>query len=65
MVLEDLEQIELATDAYRKAIENDPAMADAYYNLSRLCEESGDRSAALRYLRSYDRLTRTRGPRPG
>jgi tetratricopeptide (TPR) repeat protein len=65
VVLEDLEQTELAADAYRKAIETDPRMADAYYNLSRLCEESGDRPAALRYLRSYDQLTRTRGPRPG
>jgi tetratricopeptide (TPR) repeat protein len=65
VVLEDLEQTESAADAYRKAIETDPGMADAYYNLSRLCEEFGDRSAALRYLRSYDQLTRTRGPRPG
>jgi tetratricopeptide (TPR) repeat protein len=65
VVMEDLGQTDLAATAYLKTIDADPAMADAYYNLSRLYEESGDRPAALRYLRSYDQLTRTRGPRPG
>ncbi len=63
--MEDLGQTDLAATAYLKTIDADPAMADAHYNLSRLYEVSGDRPAALRYLRSYDQLTRTRGPRPG
>ena len=65
VVLEDLGHTESAAEAYLKAIDADPVMADAYYNLSRLYEEAGDRQAALRYLHSYDQLTRTRGPRPG
>jgi len=36
----------------------DPDLADAHFNLSRLYEDTGDRAAALRHLRSYSQLTR-------
>lgn len=58
VALEDQERPDEALDWYLVAVEADPLMADAYYNLSRLCEERGDRAAALRYLRSYSELVR-------
>ena len=58
VALEDSGQEDDAVDSYMVAIESDPLLADAYYNLARLCEERGDRAAALRYLRSYSDLVR-------
>lgn len=58
VALEDLGESEEALDWYLVAIDADPLLADAYYNLSRLCERRGDRTGALRYLRSYSELVR-------
>ena len=58
VVLEDLGKPEEATEVYRRAIECDRLLADAYYNLSRLYERAGDRAAALRHLRSYSELVK-------
>ena len=43
--------------AYRDVIEFDPEYADAYYNLARLLEKSGESKEALRLLSTYRRLT--------
>ena len=58
VVLEDMGKPEEAADVYRRAIECDGLLADAYYNLSRLYERAGDRAAALRHLRSYSELVK-------
>ena len=42
---------------YRKAVRSEPDYADAYYNLARLLEQTGDRRSALRYLKTYRKLT--------
>lgn len=55
--LEDLGRPEEAIEAYRQAIRSDPSLADAYFNLARLYEQTGKRAAALRYLSKYRRLT--------
>lgn len=59
VVMEDAGKVELAVEAYLRAVAADPELADAHYNLSRLYETNGDRSAALRHLRSYRLLSRT------
>jgi tetratricopeptide (TPR) repeat protein len=57
VVLEDLGRRRDAIDAYRATVDADPEYADAYFNLARLLEQSGDRKTALRYLKTYRRLT--------
>lgn len=59
VVLEDHGKVERAVEAYLRAVAADPELADAHYNLSRLYEAMGDRSAALRHLRSYSLLFKT------
>jgi len=56
--LEDLGRSREAMQAYRDAIAASPDLADAYYNLARLLEQDGDSEAALRYLKTYRKLTR-------
>jgi len=58
VALEDLSRPDEALAMYLRAIESDPLLADAYYNLARLCEERGDRAAALSHLRTYSDLVR-------
>lgn len=48
-----------ARRAYARTLELRPDHPDAHFNLSRLYEDTGDRAAALRHLRSYSQLTRT------
>lgn len=60
VVLEDLGKIEPAIEAYLLAVASDPDFADAHYNLSRLYESRGERSAALRHLRSFRLYSQTR-----
>ena len=55
--LEDLGRRQEAMGTYREAIRLDPQYADAYFNLARLSERTGDEKAALRYLRTYRKLT--------
>ena len=59
MVLEDASEHAGAIRAYLTAIAADPHLADAYYNLSRLYEQAGDRAAAIQHLRNYSELTKT------
>lgn len=42
-----------AVAAYREALELEPALSDAHYNLSLLHERLGDRSGALRHMIAY------------
>lgn len=51
-VFDELEEIDRAADYYRRA----PAVPDAHYNLSRICELKGDELAARRHMRQYRRL---------
>src|SRR5690606_7401533 len=50
-----------AVSAYLRALDADPRMADAHYNLSRLYEQLGDEAAAVRHLRAYRSLTQGTG----
>jgi len=54
--LENLDRVEQARRAYERTLAVDPACADAYYRLSRLCEAVGDGVAARRHLRRYQEL---------
>ena len=56
VALEDQECHDEALLAYARAIEADPALADAHFNLSRLLERLGRRADALRHLATYRRL---------
>ena len=50
VALDDLGRVEEAEAAYREALEIDPSLADAHFNLSCLYEKSGDRTRALRHM---------------
>jgi tetratricopeptide (TPR) repeat protein len=56
VALEDLECPAEATRAYQRAVDADPELADAHYNLGRLCEEAGERTEAFEHFRSYKRI---------
>jgi tetratricopeptide (TPR) repeat protein len=57
VLLEDLEREDEAAVAYREALAQDPALADAHFNLARLYEQAGNQKDALRHLLAYRRLT--------
>jgi tetratricopeptide (TPR) repeat protein len=57
VLLEDLERDNEAAVAYREALAQDPALADAHFNLARLYEQAGNQKDALRHLLAYRRLT--------
>ena len=48
-VLDELDEIEKASDFYEKAL----GIPDAHYNLARICELNGDEVSALRHMRQY------------
>lgn len=56
IVLEEVGDLGRAEDAYRAALELDPAMADAHYNLGLLLEKRGDGQGALRHFSAYRRF---------
>jgi len=56
IVLEEVGELERAEDAYRSALELDPAMTDAHYNLGLLLEKRGDGQGALRHFSAYRRF---------
>jgi Flp pilus assembly protein TadD len=43
---------------YRRALELDPHLAEAHYNLATLFDQSGDSRAAIRHINEYRKLTR-------
>ena len=55
IVLEDVGEYARAVDAYRAALELEPRMADAHYNLGLLLERQGDGQGALRHFSAYRR----------
>ncbi len=57
VLLEDLEREDEAAVAYREALAQDPALADAHFNLARLYEQADNPKDALRHLLAYRRLT--------
>jgi tetratricopeptide (TPR) repeat protein len=60
VVLEDLGRVDDAIAAYQATLAADPTSEDAYFNLSRIYEQRGERAAALRALQSYKKLTQRR-----
>ena len=56
IALEDLGEFERAEAAYRAALEIEPAMIDAHYNLALLLERRGDGQGALRHFSAYRRF---------
>ena len=60
VALEDQGRGPEASTIYRRAVKLDPEHAEAHFNLGRLCEASGDRTAALQHLAQYKRI-RERG----
>jgi tetratricopeptide (TPR) repeat protein len=61
VLLEDMQRKDEATQAYERAIEGDPLLADCHYNLALLCVELDLPKEALRHMAQYRRLTR-KGP---
>jgi tetratricopeptide (TPR) repeat protein len=57
VLLEDLERPSAALETYQSAIDAEPGLADAHYNLARLYEHLGDAQHAIRHLGHYRRLT--------
>jgi len=47
-----------AIGMYRRALELDPHLAEAHYNLATLFDQSGDSRAAIRHINEYRKLTR-------
>lgn len=60
VALEDLGCDSEAIEPYEKAVELDPTHADAFFNLAGACERTGRAAAAIRYLKAYRALTRSR-----
>jgi tetratricopeptide (TPR) repeat protein len=46
-----------AIQSYNHALKLDREFADAHFNLARLYEQAGQRGAALRHLREYQRVS--------
>ncbi len=60
VALEDLGRDIEAIEAYEKAVLLDPDHADAYFNLAGACERAGRPAAAIRNLKAYRALVRSR-----
>ena len=58
VLLEDLGRDPEAIDLYREALDADPSLADAHYNLACLHERMGNERDCLRHLMAYRRATR-------
>ena len=43
---------------YRRALELDPQLAEAHYNLATLFDQSGDSRSAIRHINEYRKLTK-------
>jgi tetratricopeptide (TPR) repeat protein len=57
VVLEDSGQEAEAMQVYRRALQIDPDLADAHFNLARLHERAGNRRESFRHLLAYKRTT--------
>jgi len=54
---EDLGEPRHAADSYRAALDAAPDLADAHFNLARLCASQGLQQEALRHWSAFRRLT--------
>jgi tetratricopeptide (TPR) repeat protein len=57
VLLEDLHRADEAAAAYRAALAAAPDLADAHFNLARLCEARGLKQDAVRHLSAFRKLT--------
>lgn len=57
VVQEDLREPDAAIANYRAALAVAPDLADAHYNLARLCEAKGDDRSALRHWSAFRKLS--------
>jgi tetratricopeptide (TPR) repeat protein len=57
VLLEDMDRSDDAAAAYRAALAVTPDLADAHFNLARLCEARGLRQDAVRHLSAFRKLT--------
>jgi tetratricopeptide (TPR) repeat protein len=55
VLLEDSGREDEAMQVYRRALELDPELADAHFNLARLHERAGNRRESFRHLLAYRR----------
>jgi tetratricopeptide (TPR) repeat protein len=60
VALEDLGRDLEAIDAYERAVALDAGHSDAYFNLAGACERVGRPAAAIRHLKTYRALVRSR-----
>ncbi len=60
VLLEDLHRTDEAVAAYRAALAAAPDLADAHFNLARLCEARGLTQEAVRHLSAFRKLTGSR-----
>jgi tetratricopeptide (TPR) repeat protein len=58
LLLEDLDRESEAIVSYREALAQDPALADAHFNLARIHHEGGRAQESFRHLLAYRRLMR-------
>lgn len=58
VALDHLERPDEAAASYERSLAFDPELADAHFNLARLCAAAGDQRAALRHFNAYRRLQR-------
>lgn len=56
VALDSLERRHEALAGYERALELDPTLADAHFNIGRLQEQLGDAQGALRHFSAYRRL---------
>jgi tetratricopeptide (TPR) repeat protein len=57
VLLEDMHRAEDAATTYRAALAAAPDLADAHFNLARLCEARGLKQDAVRHLSAFRKLT--------
>ena len=58
VALDHLERLDAAAASYEQALQLDPRLADAHYNLAELHKQAGDERGALRHYSAYRRLQR-------
>ena len=58
MVAQDAGRDDEAIKFYEHALELDPALSEAHYNLATLFDRGGDTRAAIRHINEYRKLTR-------
>ena len=57
VLYEDLDRPDDAIELYRAALAQEPALADAHFNLARLCEARGLKRDALRHWSAFRKLS--------